>query len=128
MHNIFWFIVILSNYVWSILFYQNKDHNVRQIRFHVCIKMHRVCKGKTLSGQPNTMGLAPTEEVSPEVSPQVSPGPRSEMAVLLLFSDTGTLSTLFFRCSPAGCSLDFLGFSIANLWLCNTSKIMRILE
>ena len=21
-----------------ILFYQNKDHNVRQIRFHICIK------------------------------------------------------------------------------------------
>ena len=35
--------IILSNYVWSILFYQNKDHNVRRIRFHVCIKMHR-CK------------------------------------------------------------------------------------
>ena len=51
------FYIILSNYVWSILFYQNKNHNVRQIRFHVCIKMHRrkrrVCKRKTLSGQPN---------------------------------------------------------------------------
>ena len=29
--------IILSNYVWSILFYQNKDHNIWQIRFHVCI-------------------------------------------------------------------------------------------
>ena len=36
------------------LFYQNKDHNVPQIRFHVCIKMHRFCKRKTHSGQPNT--------------------------------------------------------------------------
>ena len=48
----FSFYIILSNYVWSILFYQNKDHNVRQIRFHVCIKMHR-CKRKTLFEQPN---------------------------------------------------------------------------
>ena len=51
------FYIILSNYVWSTLFYQNKDHNVRQIKFHVCIKMHRckrrVCKRKTLYGQPN---------------------------------------------------------------------------
>ena len=39
----FLFHIILSNYLWSILFYQNKDRNVRQIRFHVCIKMHR-CK------------------------------------------------------------------------------------
>ena len=31
------FYITLSNYVWSILFYQNKDHNVRQIRFHVCV-------------------------------------------------------------------------------------------
>lgn len=38
--------IILSSYVWSILFYQTKDHNVRQIKFHVCIKM-------TLFGQPN---------------------------------------------------------------------------
>ena len=53
------FYIILSNYVWFILFYQNKDHNVRQIRFHVCIKMHRckrrVCKRKTLLGQSNTI-------------------------------------------------------------------------
>ena len=53
----FLFRIILSNYVWSVLVYQNKDHNVRQIRFHVCIKMHRckrrVYKRKTLSGQPN---------------------------------------------------------------------------
>ena len=51
------FYIILSNYVWSILFYQNKDHNVRQIRFHVSIKMHRCktrCKRKTFFGQPNT--------------------------------------------------------------------------
>ena len=37
----FSFYIILSNYVWSILFYQDKDYNVRQIRFHVCIKMCR---------------------------------------------------------------------------------------
>ena len=46
------FYIILSNYVWSILLYQDKDYNVRQIRFHVCIKMHRckrrVRKRKTL--------------------------------------------------------------------------------
>ena len=55
------FYIILSNYVCSILFYQNKDHNIRQIRFHVCIKMHRcnrrVCKGKTLFGQPDTITI-----------------------------------------------------------------------
>ena len=56
------------------------------------------------------MGLAPMEGVLP--------GPRSEMAILLLFFDTGTLSTLLFRW-PAGCSLDPLSFSIANLWLCH---------
>ena len=28
------FYIILPNYVWSISFYQNKDHNVRQIRFN----------------------------------------------------------------------------------------------
>ena len=39
----FSFYIILSNYVSSILFYQNKDHNVRQIKFHVRIKMRR-CK------------------------------------------------------------------------------------
>ena len=51
------FYIILSNYVRSILLYQNKDHNAQQIRFHVYIKMRRykrrVCKGKTLFGQPN---------------------------------------------------------------------------
>ena len=50
------FYIILSNYVWSILFHQNKDHNVRQIRFHVCIKHRcerRVSKRKTLFGQPD---------------------------------------------------------------------------
>ena len=51
------FYIILSSYLWFILFYQDKDHNVRQIRFRVCIKMHRckrrVCKRKTLFGQPN---------------------------------------------------------------------------
>ena len=51
------FYIILSNYVRSVLFYQNKDHNARQIRFHVYIKMRRykrrVCKRKTLFGQPN---------------------------------------------------------------------------
>ena len=58
------------------------------------------------------------------LSPEVSPGPRSEVAMLLLFSDTGTLSTLLFRW-PAGCSSDSLGFSIANLWLCD--KVLSIL-
>ena len=57
----FSFYIILSNYVRSILFFQNKDHNVQQIRFHVCIKMHRcnrrVCKRKTLFGQPNTWNI-----------------------------------------------------------------------
>ena len=51
---------------------------------------------------------------------RVSPGPRSKMAMLLLSSDTGTPSTLSFRClltSPAGCSLDPLGFSTAKLRL-----------
>ena len=55
----FSFYIILSNYVWSILFYQNKNHNVRRIKFHVYIKMRcckkRVCKRKTLFGQPNTI-------------------------------------------------------------------------
>ena len=50
--------IILSNYVWSILFYRTKGHNVWQTRFHVRIKMRcckrRVCKRKTLSGQLNT--------------------------------------------------------------------------
>ena len=40
----------------NILLYQSKDHNVRQIRFYVCTKMRRckrrVCKRKTLFGQP----------------------------------------------------------------------------
>ena len=53
------FYIILSTYVRSILFYQNKDHNVRQIRFHVCIKMHRckrrAYKRRTLFGQPNSI-------------------------------------------------------------------------
>lgn len=40
-----------------------------------------------------------------------SPGPRSEMVMLLLFSDTEILSLLLFRW-PAGCSLEPLGFSI----------------
>ena len=35
------FYIILSNYLWSISFYRDKDSNVRQIRFHVCIKMRR---------------------------------------------------------------------------------------
>ena len=55
------FYIILSNYLRSILFYQNKDHNVRQIRFHVCIKIHRckrrICKRKTLFGQPNKIKI-----------------------------------------------------------------------
>ena len=55
------FYIILSNYVLSILFYQNKDHNFRQIRYHVCIKMRcckrRFYKRKTLSRQPNNEWL-----------------------------------------------------------------------
>ena len=55
----FQFYIILSNYIRSILFYQNKDHNVRQIRFHVYIKMHsckrHVCKRKILFGQTNIL-------------------------------------------------------------------------
>ena len=47
----------LSFYKRFLPFYQNKDHNVRQIRFHVCIKTRcckgRVCKRKTLSRHPN---------------------------------------------------------------------------
>ena len=39
------------------MIYQNKDHDVRQIRFRVSIKMHRckrrVCKRKTLFGRSN---------------------------------------------------------------------------
>ena len=38
------FYIILSNYARSILFYQNEDHNVRQIRFHVCINKNAVVK------------------------------------------------------------------------------------
>ena len=57
----FTFYIILSNYVWSILFYQNKDHNIRQIRFHVCVKMYRckrrVYKRETLFGQLNMIIL-----------------------------------------------------------------------
>ena len=53
----FSFYIMLSNYVRSIFLYQDKDRNVWQIRFHVCIKMHRckrrVRKRKTLFGQPN---------------------------------------------------------------------------
>ena len=52
---------ILSNYVWSILFYQDKDYNARQIGFHVRIKMRRckrrVYKRKTLFGQPNNLSV-----------------------------------------------------------------------
>ena len=47
---------------------------------------------------------------------KVSPGPRSETTMLLLFPAARTLSTLLFR-SPAECSLDLVGFSIADLWL-----------
>ena len=54
----FSFCIILSNYVRSILFYRNKNHDVRQIRFRVCMKMRRckrrICKRKTFLGQPNT--------------------------------------------------------------------------
>ena len=58
----FHFYIILSNYVRSILFYENKDHNVRQIRFHVCIKMHR-CKREALFGQPNKWNSWKEEEL-----------------------------------------------------------------
>ena len=65
------------------------------------------------------MGLAPMEGVSP--------GSNSEMAMLLPFSHTGTLSMLLFRWST-GCSLDPLDFSIANFWLCDTVLSARSLE
>lgn len=55
------------------------------------------------------MGLAPLE-----MSAGVSPGLRSEMAMLLLFSNTGTTSVALFGW-PAGFSLDPLGFSMATL-------------
>ena len=51
------FYIILSNYVWSISFYQDKGYNVWQIRFNVCIKMC-YCKRKTLFGQPNRYGVS----------------------------------------------------------------------
>ena len=56
----FLFYIILSNYA-SIWFSQNKDYNVRQIKFHVCIKINRckkrVCKRKTLFERSNNMYL-----------------------------------------------------------------------
>ena len=39
------FYIILSSCVRSILFYQNEDHNVRQIRFHVCMDNHYRLRG-----------------------------------------------------------------------------------
>ena len=51
----------------------------------------------------------------------VSSGPTSEVAMLLLSSDPGTLSTLLFLW-PAGCSLSPPSFSIANLRLCDISN------
>lgn len=46
---------IILYYIY-ILFYQTTDHNVRQIRLHICTKIccckRRVRKRKTLSGQP----------------------------------------------------------------------------
>ncbi|XP_033178759.1 uncharacterized protein LOC117152128 [Bombus impatiens] len=51
-------------------------------------------------------------------------GPRSQV---VLFSHTATTSTLLFRW-PARCSLDILGFSIANLWLCDMTMIAAVTE
>ena len=72
----FSFYIILSNYVWYILVYQNKDHNVRQIRFHVCIKMHsckrRVCKRKTLFGRPNMSVIANDDEKEETVGRRIT--------------------------------------------------------
>lgn len=48
-------------------------------------------------------------------------GPRSKVAMLLLFSDPGILSTLYRW--PARCSLGHPGYPIANLWLCDTGEI-----
>ena len=43
------FYIILSNYVRSILLYQDKDYDVRQSRVHVCIKICIVCIVKDAS-------------------------------------------------------------------------------
>ena len=47
------------------------DHNVRQIRFHVCIKMRRckrrVCKRKTLFGQPNILAQPNLNSLMPGI-------------------------------------------------------------
>ena len=58
------------------------------------------------------MGLAFTEGVLPGVPPWSG----SKVAMLLLFSDPGALSTLLFSMA---CSMFVRspGFSIANLWL-----------
>ena len=40
----FLFYIILSNYVLSILFYRNKDRNVRRIRFHVCMNQSKTLR------------------------------------------------------------------------------------
>lgn len=53
--------------------------------------------------------------------------PRSEMATLLQFPGARTLSTLLFRWA-AECSLDLVGFSIADLWLCDDIRNNHLLE
>lgn len=53
--------------------------------------------------------------------------PRSEMATLLQFPGARTLSTSLFRWA-AECSLDLVGFSIADLWLCDDIRNDHLLE
>lgn len=49
----------------------------------------------------------------------VSPGPKSKVAMLLVFSNTGTLYVVVSMAS----SLDLLGFFIPNLWLVRIAKL-----
>lgn len=53
--------------------------------------------------------------------------PRSEMATLLQFPGARTLSTSLFRWA-AECSLDLVGFSIADLWLCDDIRNNHLFE
>ena len=49
----FFFYIILSNYVRSILFCSDKHRHISHTYFHVCYKNHD-CERKILSGQHNT--------------------------------------------------------------------------
>ena len=57
----FFFYIILSNYVRSVLFCRDRHRDISQTCFHVCIKTHcckkHVCERKTLFGQPNTLTI-----------------------------------------------------------------------